>query len=56
MLVVGSEKGISGDVCNLMYYNKTLDYYSIKNIYNMMKDKNPPCNTSNNDTILQPLV
>ena len=53
LLVVGSEKGVSGDVCNLIYYDKTLDYYTIKNLYNIMKDKTPPCDTTNKNRIIQ---
>ncbi len=55
MLVVGTEGGISGDLCNLMYYNKPLDFYTIRKLYNIGKDKNPPCDTSNIDTIITPV-
>jgi len=55
LLVVGTENGISGDLCNLMYYNQPLDYYTIRKLYNIGKDNSPPCDTSNSNTILTPV-
>ena len=41
-LVTGSEPGIYGGLCNLVYYRKPLTFNQIYYIYNMLKDKNPP--------------
>lgn len=41
-LVVGSDNGIYGGLCNLVYYQKQLSITQIYYIYNMLKDKNPP--------------
>ena len=41
-LVVGSDNGIYGGLCNLVYYQKQLGITQIYYIYNMIKDKNPP--------------
>ena len=53
-LVVGSDKGISGDLCNLLYFNKPLDVFKIKKLYESMKTKNPPSIHDNNTTIIPP--
>ena len=39
MLVVGSDNGISGDLCNLIYFNQPLDVFKIQKLYNSMKNK-----------------
>jgi hypothetical protein len=41
-LVAGSENGIHGGLCNIVYYNKPLTITKIYYIYNMLKDKTPP--------------
>lgn len=41
-LSVGSEHGIGGGICNLVYYNHALTTSNIYYIYNMVKDKAPP--------------
>jgi hypothetical protein len=51
-LIVGSDNGLSGGISNLIYYNKTLDIFNIKKLYNTMKDKNPPSTSDNNKNII----
>lgn len=51
-LIVGSVNGLSGGISNLIYYNKTLDIFNIKKLYNTMKDKNPPSTSDNNKNII----
>jgi hypothetical protein len=41
-LVSGTENGIYGGLCNIVYYNKPLTITKIYYIYNTLKDKNPP--------------
>jgi hypothetical protein len=41
-LVTGTEQGIYGGLCNLVYYRKPLTFNQIYYIYNMLKDKKPP--------------
>jgi hypothetical protein len=41
-LVSGSENGIYGGLCNIVYYNKPLTITKIYYIYSMLKDKTPP--------------
>jgi len=42
MLTVGTDNGISGSVANLVYFTDTISALTISNIYNSLKDKNPP--------------
>jgi hypothetical protein len=41
-LVSGSENGIYGGLCNIVYYNKPLTITKIYYIYSTLKDKTPP--------------
>ena len=41
-LVVGTEGGISGGICNLIYFKKPLNAINISYLYNIVKDKTPP--------------
>lgn len=41
-LVSGTEGGILGGLCNIVYYNKPLTITKIYYIYSMLKDKTPP--------------
>jgi hypothetical protein len=50
-LIAGSNKGISGGIANIMYFDKPLDVFKINNLYNFMKYKDPP-SLSNNNTII----
>ena len=51
-LISGSDKGISGGIANVMYFDKPLDVFKINNLYNSMKDKDPPALSNNNKTII----
>lgn len=42
MLTIGSDNGINGGMCNLVYYKKPLTNSQIYIVYNMVKGKNPP--------------
>lgn len=41
-LSVGTDQGIGGGICNLVYFNHALNANNIYYIYNMVKDKAPP--------------
>jgi hypothetical protein len=47
ILTIGSEKGINGGICNLVYYTKPLTNNQIYIVYNMVKGKNPPVPENN---------
>jgi len=51
-LTIGEDNGIKGGICNVIYYNKALDFMSIKGLYNQSKYSNPPVLSENNDTII----
>ena len=42
-MIAGETNGISGGIANVMYYKEPLDIRKINNLYNYMKNKNPPC-------------
>jgi hypothetical protein len=52
-LTVGTEKGIGGGICNLVYFDYSLSYNNIYYIYNMAKNKTPPVLDNNNETIIK---
>lgn len=41
-IVVGSSNGISGGICNVVFFNKTIGSLDVKRIYDLAKNKNPP--------------
>jgi hypothetical protein len=52
-LTVGSDKGIGGGICNLVYFKKSLTSSNIYYIYNTVKSKNPPVVDHSNETIIK---
>lgn len=52
MLTVGTENGISGNVANLMYFNKPIDLLTINNLYSSLKSKNPPSISENKEQLI----
>jgi hypothetical protein len=51
-LSIGEDNGIKGGICNVIYYNKSLDSMTIKGLYNQSKNFDPPVISDNNDTII----
>lgn len=51
-LTVGSDGGVNGGICNVVYFKKSLTITNIYNIYNNMKNKNPPVTNNSNNTII----
>lgn len=52
MLTVGTENGISGNVANLIYFNKPIDLLTINNLYSSLKGKNPPSISENTEQLI----
>uniref|UniRef100_A0A6C0HC41 Uncharacterized protein n=1 Tax=viral metagenome TaxID=1070528 RepID=A0A6C0HC41_9ZZZZ len=50
-LSVGTKNGIHGGICNLIYFNKSLNIQQINNLYNSVKDNTPPVYKSSEETI-----
>ena len=42
MLTVGANGGISGNVANLVYFDKPIDYLQVHTLYNSLKASSPP--------------
>lgn len=42
VLVVGQEKGIAGQLCNLQYYTTTMTYLSVQQLYQQFSPLDPP--------------
>jgi len=51
-LTIGEDNGIKGGICNVIYYNKSLDSMTIKGLYRQSKGLDPPVLTSDNQTIV----
>lgn len=43
-IVVGSNNGLDGAICNVKFYSHTLTKFEIANTYNLLRNKNPPVN------------
>lgn len=56
LLQVGAEEGISGNVANLMYFTKPLELITIDRLYTNFLDKNPPTISTNDNTLLSPII
>jgi hypothetical protein len=41
-LILGTEEGVSGEVCNVLFYNKVVPIETMKKLYTDFKTKNPP--------------
>jgi hypothetical protein len=54
MLTIGSDGGVNGGICNVVYYKTPLTITNIYYIYKNVKDKNPPVIQKTNNTIIPP--
>ena len=53
MLTVGAEQGISGNIANLVYFDKPIDYLQVHTLYNSLKSTNPPIIPDSGTNIIQ---
>jgi len=51
ILSVGENNGVNGGICNLIYFQNTLNANQIYYLYNSMKDKTPPTLYSSTESI-----
>ena len=42
IVCIGQDNGLTGGICNVVYFTKPLFQYEIKNIYELNKNKDPP--------------
>jgi len=50
-LTVGTNNGIHGGICNVNYFNKSLNIQQIYYLYNLVKDNTPPVYKKSEETI-----
>ena len=53
MLTIGSEQGISGNIANLVYFDKPIDYMQVHTLYNSLNGTNPPIIPDSGTNIIQ---
>jgi hypothetical protein len=51
-LTIGSNEGINGGICNVVYYKNPLAITNIYHIYNTLKDKTPPVINNSINTVI----
>jgi hypothetical protein len=51
-LTIGTDEGIEGGICNVVYFRRPLTTSNIFYLYNMIKDRSPPVLNDSNKTIL----
>jgi hypothetical protein len=43
-IMIGSNNGLDGAICNIAFFDKNLSKFEINNIYKLLMNKNPPVN------------
>lgn len=51
-LTIGTDNGINGGICNVVYFKTPLTAPNIYYLYNLVKDKTPPVTNGSNKTII----
>jgi hypothetical protein len=51
-LTIGTDNGINGGICNVVYFTEPLTAPNIYYLYNLVKDKTPPVTNGSNKTII----
>ena len=52
-LVIGSNNGINGGICNVTYFNKSINSSQVYYLYNAVKDKTPPVANASKESIVK---
>jgi hypothetical protein len=52
-LIIGTNEGINGGICNVVYFKAPLTTSKMYILYNMVKDKTPPITSETNETIIK---
>jgi hypothetical protein len=53
ILTVGSENGVDGGICNVVYFKEPLNVSKMYVLYNMVKDKSVPITSEMNKTFIK---
>jgi hypothetical protein len=51
-LTVGTNKGVSGGICNVIYFNKVIKGSDVRFLYNSVKNSTPPINNSSDIAVV----
>lgn len=52
ILQIGSNNGIQGGICNVNYFNKSINIKQVQYLYHFLKERTPPTHSSSPDTIM----
>ena len=52
-LTIGTNEGVNGGICNVVYFKSPLTTTKMYILYNMVKDKTPPITSEANETIIK---
>ena len=55
-LTIGSTNGINGGICNVTYFNQSIDASQIYYLYNTVKDKTPPVANPAKESIVKKIL
>ena len=56
MLTVGTDGGVSGNVANLVYFDKPINYLQVHTLFNSLKNANPPIIPGSGKSIIQQIT
>ena len=51
-ITVGENKGANGGICNVVYFNRSLNVMNIFALYNTVKDQQPPVSDTSSKTFV----
>jgi len=55
-LTIGATNGINGGICNVTYFNSSINASQIYYLYNTVKEKNPPVAKSSKESIVKDVL
>ena len=55
-MTVGEKNGADGGICNVVYFNRSLNVMNIFALYNSVKDRQPPVSDTSSKTIMDDIM
>ena len=52
-LIIGSNNGVNGSICNVSYFNTSISSSQVYYLYNTVKNKTPPISNSSKESIVK---